>query len=66
MAKDSLTLDATYRHIPSFQSIIAKNLHTLQGLLFISCEMFGVLNDIDENLPLLKRWRDLADELMED
>jgi hypothetical protein len=65
MAASSLTVEDTYRHISSFQTLIAKNIHTLQGLLFISCEMFQILHDIDEDLPLLKRWRDFANELQE-
>lgn len=66
MASSSLTVDDVYRHMSSFQIHIAKNIHTLQGLLFISCEMFQILHDIDDSLPLLKRWRNFAAELQED
>lgn len=64
MADNSVTLELTNRQMSAFQSLIAKNISTFQGMIFISCEMFQVLHDIDANHPLLKRWNNLARDML--
>ncbi len=69
MATSSLTADNNRRNISFLKTHIAEKLHTIQGLLFIACDMFELLPDIeavDEDMPLMRQWRDLAEKLQED
>ena len=69
MATNSLTADNTRRNISFLKTNIAEKLHAIQGLLFIACDMFELLPDIEavnDDMPLMKQWRDLAEKLQED
>jgi hypothetical protein len=69
MATNSLTADNSRRNISFLKTRIAEKLHTIQGLLFVACDMFDFLPDIeavDEDMPLMRQWRDLAEKLLED
>lgn len=68
MADNSLTADDIRRHIPFLKNRIAENLNTLQSLLFLSCETFEFLQDIEavsEDMPLVRQWRELTARLQE-
>ena len=69
MATNSLTADNTCRNVSFLKNRIAENLHTIQGLLFVACDMFEFLHDIEavsDDMHLMRQWRDLAARLQED
>lgn len=64
MIDDSLPLNLTCGQIPAIQTLILKQIKTIQELILLSCDMYVEIHKFKKDSPLVKRWHKIARDLM--